>query len=127
MSDFGEVTPNVLRRRRACEKWKTAHREYYLMQKRQLATRPEYREHRRNMYRDRVNELKELGILPRKRGRPLMWVGSEALEVKRERARDAAARYRLKKISHQHIKDESANTSSCSSSDRSIDTSGGST
>ena len=66
-------------------------------QKCRLATRPEYKAHRREMYRERVEELKLLGILPRKRGRPTMYVGPEALEMKRQRAREAAARYRLKK------------------------------
>ncbi len=126
MSDSGEVTTRVLSRRAAVEKWKNAHREYYLAQKRQLASRPEYREHRRAMYREKVDKLKQLGILPRKRGRPLVYMGPEALEVKRRRTREAAARYRLKKISHPHIKDESKSTSSSENSDRSIDPSGSS-
>ena len=83
----------VRRRRVACEKWKRNNREYYLEQKRLLASRPEYKEHRREMYKQRTDELKLLGILPRKRGRPMMYVGPEALEMKRQRAREAAARY----------------------------------
>ena len=39
------------RRRASVEKWKSAHREYYLEQKRRLARRPEYLAHRREMYR----------------------------------------------------------------------------
>ena len=37
----------VLKRRAAVERWKATHREYYLAQKRQLASRPEYLAHRR--------------------------------------------------------------------------------
>ncbi len=114
MSDSEEVSNSVMRRRIACERWKKLNREYYLEQKRRLATRPEYRAHRREMYRDRVEELKLLGILPRKRGRPLLYVGSEALEMKRQRGREAAARYRLKKISQPEEKDESATSKSSS-------------
>ena len=112
MSDSEEVSKSVMRRRTACEKWKMAHREYYLDQKRRLATRPEYRAHRRDMYKEKTDQLKLLGILPRKRGRPLMYVGPEALEMKRERAREAAARYRLKIISQLQEKDESSTSSS---------------
>ncbi len=97
MSDSEEASHSVMRRRVACEKWKIANRDYYLEQKRRLASRPEYKAHRREMYRERVGELTLLGVLPRKRGRPLMYVGPEALEIKRQRARKAAARYRMKK------------------------------
>ena len=114
MSDLEETSHSVMRRRIACEKWKLAHREYYLKQKRRLATRPEYKAHRRAMYRERVEELKLLGILPRKRGRPLMYVGPEALEMKRQRAREAAARYRLRKISQLSKNDESTTSTSSS-------------
>ena len=100
MSDSEEASPSVMRQHIACEKWKIAHRDYYyLEQKRRLATRPEYKAHRREMYKERTDELKLLGILPRKRGRPQMYVGPEAFEMQRQRAREAAARYRLRKIS----------------------------
>ena len=59
----------------------------------------EYLLRSRAMYAKRCDELKHLGILPRRRGRPLMYVGPEAPEMKRQRAREAAARYRLNKIS----------------------------
>jgi len=39
--------------RAACERWKQLHYDYYLWQKRQLATRTEYLAHRRQMYRTR--------------------------------------------------------------------------
>ncbi len=114
MSDSEEVFPGVLKRRIACEKWKKLNRDYYLEQKRRLATRLEYKAHRRAMYRERTDELKLLGILPRKRGRPRMYVGPEALEMKRQRAREAAARYRLRKISQLQEKDESTTSTSSS-------------
>ena len=66
------------------EKWKEAHREYYLAQKRRLAARPEYKALRREKYRANVNELTLLGILPRKRGRPQMYEGTEATEIEGE-------------------------------------------
>ena len=69
--------------------------------KRHLAARPEYKAHRREMYKQKVLELKLLGILPRKRGRPPLYNYEEALEVKRDKARDYAMRSRAaKKISH---------------------------
>ena len=124
MSDFEEVSNSVMRRRIACEKWKRTHREYYLDQKRRLANRPEYKAHRRAMYKERCDELKLLGILPRPKGRPRMYVGPEALEMKRQRAREAAARYRACQLFSQRIqKDESTTTSApeCESSDRCSD------
>ncbi len=114
MSDTEEASQSVTGRRIACEKWKIAHRDYHLYQKRRLATRPEYKAHRREMYRERTDELKLLGILPRKRGRPRMYVGPEALEMKRQRAREAAARYRLRQNSQLQKKDESATSKSSS-------------
>ena len=117
MSDIEEVSHSVLRRRMACEKWKTNHREYYLNQKRELAPRPEYRAHRREMYKQHTDELKLLGILPRRRGRPMMYVGPEALETKRQRARESAARYRLKKLSQLEENVNSTSTSSGQKSD----------
>ena len=119
MSDLEEASHSVRRRRIACEKWKIAHRDYYLDQQRRLATRPEYKAHRREMYKERTDELKLLRILPRKRGRPIMYVGPEALEMKRQRTREAAARYRLRKIYQLSKNDESTtSTSSSQESDR---------
>ena len=102
------------KRRIACERWKQQNREYYLEQKRRLASRPEYKAHRRQMYRQKVDELKLLGILPRKRGRPTMYDHGEALEMKRERARQYAVRSRAtRKIS---LLIENVNNESTSSS-----------
>ncbi len=97
MSDTSDVSPSILRRRAACERWTIAHREYDIAQKRKLANRPEYKAHRREMYKRHTDDLKLLGVLPRKRGRPQMYVGPEALEMRRQRAREAARRYRLNK------------------------------
>jgi len=96
MSDSDEVPMTVLKRRRAVEQWKANNREYYLRQKRQLASRPEYLAHRRAVYAARQAELREAGILPRPKGRPRMYEGAEALERLRERARRNSARYRAK-------------------------------
>ena len=86
----------VLKRRRAVERWKAANREYYLAQKRRLASRPEYLAHRRAIYADRQAELRDDGILPRSRGRPRLYEGAEAVDRRRERARTNSARYRAK-------------------------------
>ena len=95
MSDFDEmVSRRILKQRQAVERWKANNRGRYLEQKRTLAARPEYKAHRRDMYRVKTDELKLLGILPRKRGRPQMYNGPEALEMKRQRGREASARYR---------------------------------
>ena len=88
------TSTRVIQKRTACERWKQQNREYYLEQKRRLAARPEYKARRREMYREKVNELTLLGILPRKRGRPTMYNHDEALEIKRNRAREYATRSR---------------------------------
>ena len=86
----------VLKRRRAVERWKATHREFYLAQKRQLASQPEYLAHRRAVYAAQQAELREAGILPRRKGRPRLYEGAEALERRRERARVNSGRYRAK-------------------------------
>ena len=55
--------------RAAVERWKAKNREYYLQQKRELASRPEYLAHRRAVYQEKRQLLKDQGLLP-KRGRP---------------------------------------------------------
>ena len=114
-------------RKTSLEKWKEAHREYYLAQKRRLAARPEYKALRRERYRQRVEELILLGILPRKRGRPQMYEGPELLEMKRQRAREASARYRAKLLSLRTEKDEYESETASETSDRSSDSSRSST
>ena len=60
------VTPAILKRRAAIERWKLNNREYYLKQKRDLSSRPSYRERVRQRYRERRNELIAAGVLPKK-------------------------------------------------------------
>jgi len=64
------VSPRQFKKRAAVEAWKQRNYEYYLEQKRRLAGRSEYLAHRREMYKQKVERLKEQGILPKKRGRP---------------------------------------------------------
>jgi hypothetical protein len=114
MSDSDVVPATVLRRRATVERWKSKNHEKYRDQKRRLATRPEYKAHRREMYREKVDELTRLGLLPRKRGRPTMYVGPEALEMKRLRAREAAARYRARQLFSQRTQKDDSTTSESS-------------
>ncbi len=102
----------ILKKRAAVNRWKAANYDRYLLQKRTLAARPDYKAHRREMYREKTEELKLLGILPRRRGRPRLYEGSEAIEMKRQRSREAMVRYRLKKISQLKEKDNHDSTSS---------------
>ena len=111
----------------AMQRWKEAHREYYLSQKRRLAARPEYKAHRREMYKAKQEELTLLGILPRKKGRPRMYEGDEALEMRRQRARESTARYRAKRISQQQEKDDHESETASEVSYRSSDSAGSST
>ena len=111
------VTDQVLKRRAAVERWKTNNRKYYLQQKRELSARPEYRARMRARYHEQQAVLREAGILPRKLGRPRLYEGEEALERKRERQREATARYRMKIFSQVQEKDESTTTSSTTSKD----------
>ena len=111
------VTDQVLKRRAAVERWKAKNREYYLQQKRELSARPEYRVRMRARYHEQQAVLREAGILPRKLGRPRLYEGQEALERKRERQREATARYRMKIFSQVQEKDESTTTSETTSED----------
>ena len=101
------VTDQVLKRRAAVERWKTNNREYYLQQKRELSARPEYRARMRARYHEQQAVLREAGILPRRLGRPRLYEGEEALERKRERQREATARYRMKIFSQVQENNES--------------------
>ena len=92
------VSEKVLKRRAAVERWKSNNRDYYLQQKRELSARPEYRAHMRARYHHQQAELREAGILPHKLGRPRLYEGQEAIEMKRQRAREAAARYRTRQL-----------------------------
>ena len=86
----------VLKRRAAVERWKANNREYYINQKRALSARPEYRAHRREIYHAKRQELIDEGLAPKKLGRPQLYSGEEAVERKRQRAREYAARRREK-------------------------------
>ena len=83
LMDSGGAPLHVVKRRAAVELWKAKNRDRYLEQKRQLSARPEYKARRRELYRQQVQELTELGILPRPKGRPRLYdEGSqEALEA----------------------------------------------
>ena len=111
-------------RKSALEKWKEAHREYYLAQKSRLAARPEYKALRRERYKANVEELTLLGILPRKRGRPAMYEGAEATEMRRQRAREASSRYRARLLSLRTEKDEYESETASESCNRSSSSDG---
>ena len=96
----------IMQRRVAFERCKQHNKDYYLEQKRRLSARPAYNAHRREMYKQKVDELKLLGILPRKRGRPIMYDHGEALEIKRDRARVYAMRSRAAKTISQLIQND---------------------
>ncbi len=109
------VSEKIAKSRAAVERWKANNREYYLQQKRELSARPEYRSRMRARYHCQQAELREAGVLPRKLGRPRLYEGEEALEMKRQRAREAAARYRSKNISQVQEKYESEKSDSTTS------------
>jgi hypothetical protein len=69
------------------------------------------------MYKQRVDELKQLGLLPRKRGRPTMYDPREALEIKRDRARDYAMRSRAAKQISRLLENDNESKSSSEESD----------
>ena len=56
MTMLRDFEDKLLKHRDAVEKWKENNREYYLMQKRMLAARPEYLAIRRERYRVRKND-----------------------------------------------------------------------
>ena len=92
------VNETITKRRACCERWKAANKDKYLIQKRALASRPEYRAICRQRYKDQQDELRTLGIVPRKLGRPRLYSGQEALEHRRQLACSASARYRNKSL-----------------------------
>ena len=92
------VSEKILKRRAAVERWKANNRDYYLQQKRELSARPEYRARMREKYAEQQRELKAAGIVPRKLGRPRLYDGQEALDMRRQRAREATSRYRARQL-----------------------------
>ena len=111
---MNSVSEKILKRRAAVERWKANNRDYYLQQKRELSARPEYRARMRAKYAEQQQELKDAGILPRKMGRPRLYEGQEAIDMRRQMSRQATARYMLKKKSQMQEKDESTTNSSSS-------------
>ena len=83
-----QLSQTVLKRRAAVERWKSNNREYYFKQKRELSARPEYAKLKelsakmRAKYTAQQAELKEAGIVPRKMGRPRLYDGKEAIEMR---------------------------------------------
>ncbi len=113
------MSEKILKRRAAVERWKANNRDYYLQQKRDLAARPEYRAHMRARYASQQAELREAGILPRKLGRPRLYEGQEAIEMKRQRAREAAARYRARQLLSQVEENDESEKSDSTTSENS--------
>ena len=91
------VSEKLLKSRAAVRRWKAKNREYYLQQKREASATPEYRARMRKRYAQKQQELKDAGILPRKMGRPRLYSPEEWINVERERAREASARYRARR------------------------------
>ena len=118
------------RQRAASERWKQANYEYYLQQKRSLSTRPSYRAHRRQKYREKQITLRASeGYVPPVKGRPRIYSPCQARQRKRETARTWASTRRAKeKISgkDKYLQDVNTPTSS-ENSDRRCYTSRGST
>ena len=79
-----EVPMTVLKRRFAVERWKAINRDYYLAQKRQLASRSEYLAHRRAVYAAQQAELARQAFSPEDGGGhdsmrvPRLWIGAES-------------------------------------------------
>ena len=69
------------------------------------------------MYKQKVDALKLLGILPRKQGRPRMYDHGEALEMKSDRAREYAVRLRAARKISQLTENVNASESSSEESD----------
>ena len=88
--------------------------EFYLAQKRKLASRPEYLAHRRALYQQKKNEF--VGI-PKKLGRPTLYTPEERQERLREKNRRASVRYRAKLFSPVYKKDDSTSSTKCESTD----------
>jgi hypothetical protein len=110
------VSDKILKRRQAVERSKANNREYYPQQKRELNSRPEYRAKMRLRYAAERAELKDAGILPRKMGRPRRYDGQEAIDMQRQRVREASARYKSRQLLSQvQEKDESTKSTSPSS------------
>ena len=108
------LSMQITKRRMACERWKRKNYEYYLAQKRMLSSRPEYKNHRREMYRIKreLMTADEDYVAP-VRGRPRIYSDDEKLLRKRECAKNWATRSRARNIiytkeNNQHESDENS-------------------
>ena len=119
------------RQRVAAERWKQANYEYYLIQKRGLSTRPSYRAHRRQKYREKQITLRASeGYVPPVRGRPRIYSPCQARQRRRDTARTWASTRRAKeKISGKENYQQDVNTTPTTSeeSHRRRHSSGGAT
>ena len=89
----------LLRRRESAERWKANNYAYYLLQKRALSCREEYKALRREKYRKRQELLRSLeSYVSPIRGRPKLYTPLEALQRKRESAKKWAATHRTSRI-----------------------------
>ena len=89
----------IVKRRMACERWKVKNYEYYLEQKRMLSSRPEYKAHRREMYKiKRESMMADEDYVAPTRGRPRIYNDQDKLLRKRECARNWAMRSRVRNI-----------------------------
>ena len=89
----------LLRRRESAERWKLENYQYYLLQKRALSCREEYKALRRERYRKQQEFLRSLeGFVSPTRGRPKLYTPLEALQRKRESAKKWAATHRTSRI-----------------------------
>ena len=89
----------LLRRRESAERWKANNYAYYLLQKRALSCREEYKALRRERYRKQQELLRSLeSYVSPIRGRPKLYTPLEALKRKRESAKRWAATHRTSRI-----------------------------
>ena len=87
------------KRRESAERWKNNNYEYWLLQKRALSCREEYKEHRRNLYKIKMDMLRSSNTyVPPTIGRPRIYSPEEALLRKRASAKNWAATHRSTKI-----------------------------
>jgi len=82
-------TPERLERKKATQKaWVQRNYDYVTAQCKRLATRPEYRERRKELYSGKRQMLLEAGFVPRPRGRPRLYDAEETSERRRTRRRE---------------------------------------
>ena len=83
-------TPERLERKKATQKaWVQRNYDYVTAQCKRLATRPEYRERRKELYNGKRQMLLESGFVPAPRVRPRLYEAEEAAGRKRTRERES--------------------------------------